>query len=279
MKPTIKYDSKEKKNSSLCIFASFHKGLYMDDFIHYFVDQLYGSNFDVVFVSNSVIADSDLAKLKKKCKRIIEKENLGLDFSAYKTGLLSEKYGTDYDHVLLTNVSIYGPLFPLEIILKKMEPFDFWGLTENYEISYHLQSYFLCFNSKVTKSDVWRGFWDNVVSLEDKEEIILSYEVGLTRLLMESSLFNYSSYIRYFDFAKHIKSLEGYYNDEGSQEMRTYNSTLYHWDILIEKYNFPFLKKTLVDRKEHWREAGIITSHWKKIIMENTRYPVQLIKE
>src|ERR1700756_2952341 len=111
---TTRYDSERKKQASLCIFASYHKGLYVDEFIYYYLNHLLECNFDIVFVSNSEISDFDLNKLNKICKRIIQKENIGLDFSAYKTGLLTENYGLNYDFTLLTNVSIYGPLFPLK---------------------------------------------------------------------------------------------------------------------------------------------------------------------
>lgn len=272
----VKYDSNITKNSSLCVFASYHKDLLVEDFIYYYLKQLHDSKFDIVFVSNSKIDECDVNKLKKICKRIIEKENIGLDFTAYKAGLAIENYGRSYEKVLLTNVSVYGPLFSLDPIFEKMKNFDFWGLTENYEIAYHLQSYFLCFNQKVTNSDVWRNFWDNVKNIESKEQIIVDYEVGLSRELITSSLFNYSSYINYFDFIKSVKERYGQYYDNGYKT----NLTLYYWDDIIIRHRFPFLKKTLIDKEKHWNEMGISIYNWEKVISKVSDYPlVAIIKE
>ena len=160
-----------------------------------------------------------------------------------------------------------------------MELFDFWGLSENYEIAYHLQSYFLYFNQKVTKSKVWQSFWDKVQDLENKEDIVVSYEIGLSRSLIESSLFNYSSYLKYFNFVNYLKSQHGFYFTDSSPEQKKYNSTLFYWDVIIEEFQFPFLKKILIDKKEEWKQGGIITSHWKEVITKNSDYPVKLITE
>jgi rhamnosyltransferase len=65
------------------------------------------------------------------------------------------------------------------------DPCDFWGMTDNLERSWHVQSYFVVFKRRVVDSDAFRLFWKNVQAHRDKTQVILDYELGLTRALTE----------------------------------------------------------------------------------------------
>jgi rhamnosyltransferase len=65
------------------------------------------------------------------------------------------------------------------------DPCDFWGMTDNTEIAWHLQSYFLVFKRPVIDSKDFAEFWKSIVPEQPKNQIIHKYEVGLTRYLTE----------------------------------------------------------------------------------------------
>jgi lipopolysaccharide biosynthesis protein len=91
------------------------------------------------------------------------------------------------DELVLTNSSVFGPLHPLGPIFRRMEgePCHFWGMTDNFEYRWHLQSYFLVFKRSVLEAEAFRRFWGSVLPYRSKGQIILSYEVGLTSFLLD----------------------------------------------------------------------------------------------
>src|SRR5258706_15691942 len=88
-----------------------------------------------------------------------------------------------WDELVLTNSSVFGPLFPLRESFDGMSgnPCDFWGMTGNHEIAWHLQSYFLVFRRNILHSPLFGQFWRTVLPRQDKKATIRNYEVGLTR--------------------------------------------------------------------------------------------------
>jgi lipopolysaccharide biosynthesis protein len=96
-----------------------------------------------------------------------------------------------YDELVLTNSSIFGPMFSMGPMFAQMEaaPCDFWGATDNHEIEWHLQSYFLTFKRRVLQSDAFARFFGSVLPYRDKWQIIRSYEVGMTAFLQQSGFF------------------------------------------------------------------------------------------
>jgi rhamnosyltransferase len=140
-----------------------------------------------IFVSNSPLAGRDLGELRSLCREVIVHDNVGYDFAMWKRALQSVDYGR-YDEVVLMNSSVYGPLFPMDGIFAGMGEVDcdFWGITECFRHLPHLQSYFLVFRKKVLSSPRFRFFWDGVLPYADKRQVILAYEVGLSRWLVES---------------------------------------------------------------------------------------------
>jgi hypothetical protein len=142
---------------------------------------------DLVFISNSSLADHDRALLSKSCSNIIVNNNTGYDFYMWKLGLESVDLSL-YDEVVLMNSSVFGPLFDMEEAFLRMGqlPCDFWGITECFQMQPHLQTYFLVFNKKVIASDAFKAFWCGILPYINKMQVIQSYEVGLTQWLVES---------------------------------------------------------------------------------------------
>jgi len=144
---------------------------------------------EVVFVSTSRLRESELNKIRPYTTSTLFRENAGFDFSMWKDALAFIDTSA-VDELILTNSSILGPLYPLLPIFERMgnDPCDFWGMTDTYQICWHIQSYFLVFKKSAIQSPVFRQFFDTVLPFRDKFQTIRSYEVALAPYLEENGL-------------------------------------------------------------------------------------------
>jgi rhamnosyltransferase len=170
---------------------------------------------------------------------------------------LAEYDLSGFDELLLTNSSIVGPLQPLARLWQNplADKCDFWGLTDNDEIAPHLSSYFLVFHKNVIRSECFAVLWKSVLPYADKDQIIRSYEVGLTIWLEQNgfkwkALYNQSDvFKRYAERRKKrsfsSKVLERLKRRGVPAQLPGRNTTLYYPDILIQS-GMPFLKASLL---------------------------------
>ena len=145
----------------------------------------------------------------------------------------------DIDSLIFANDSCYGPLFELEPIFAKLDRMnvDFWGITKNkfgmrkqndkYIVCVrpHLQSYFLVFNKNVFENEVFTTFINSIKVESEKNDVVISYEIGLFELLNNSG-FKSDFYIKDF------------YNYS--------NATILKWRQLITKSKCPFIKCSIL---------------------------------
>jgi lipopolysaccharide biosynthesis protein len=141
---------------------------------------------DVVFVSTSALPEPELDKVRPLCSRVGLKDNAGYDFGMWQHGLGWLDLSV-WDELVLANSSFFGPISPLRGVFERMtkDPCDFWGMTDSFEISWHLQSYFIAFKKKVLVSPALRQFFDAVLPYRDKDQVIRSYEIGMTKFMCE----------------------------------------------------------------------------------------------
>lgn len=171
----------------LALFAHFDAQNQLKRYIVYFLEQLRRECEDIYFVSTSQLSDAELNKIRPFCSRILLKDNRGMDFGMWQRAL-SDVDLSAYDQLVLSNSSVFGPICPLGPVFKRMDEStcDFWGVTDNVEIAWHLQSYFLVFKRLVLISPAFAAFWGSVLPYRNKEQVIRSYEVGLSTYLQEA---------------------------------------------------------------------------------------------
>lgn len=170
----------------LCLFAGYDSRGIIHDYVSYYLEQL-SSIADVHYLADCPMEGGELDKIKSYVKDARAFRHGKYDFGSWQELLKTigwEKVD-EYDHVILCNDSCYGPLFPLGDIIESMNSrnIDFWGISRNFEVAHHLQSFFLCFNREVTRNASFRLFFENITAKKDVWNVILSYEVELTRLL------------------------------------------------------------------------------------------------
>jgi lipopolysaccharide biosynthesis protein len=204
----------------------------------------------LVLVSNSPLDPAARQAMTGLCDHVIERENRGWDFGAWRDALARERMD-HWDHVILTNSSVIGPLHPLQQILEKMEGqnLDYWGLIQSRELLTHFQSFFLSFSKTVTGSSTWRDFWREVPDTNWKNRVIFSGEIGLSRCLQAAGFFS-KPWLAFEPFPKSIRLVPAvikpfrgwlYYPFDVNFCNR---SLILHQEIL--GCGFPYLKASLV---------------------------------
>jgi Rhamnan synthesis protein F len=150
------------------------------------VDALRQFADDHVFVSATELQTEDLEWVSART-RVLQRPNRGYDFASYKLGLQESELDR-FDEVVIMNDSVVFPLIPPPVIFETMQgrACDFWGLTMNYQIRPHVQSFFVCFRRDVVASHSFRAFWAAVGEASGRNEAIQRYEIGLSTTLLEA---------------------------------------------------------------------------------------------
>jgi rhamnosyltransferase len=162
-----------------------------------FVDQLATVCDRVILVTTSGLGrDGERWAATRPHVEVVQRPNVGHDFMSYRYGLEVAHVESGHE-VVLCNDSFVGTTVPLLRIWKRMQRrrCGFWGLTSNTEIAPHVQSYFMVFRHEAAGSEAFRSFWEGVTVLPDKKQVIHSYEVGLSRRLLEAG-FECAAYFR-----------------------------------------------------------------------------------
>ncbi len=141
---------------------------------------------EVHFVSTAGAPAEEMAKLDGIVASCRLCENLGYDFGMWQRATQDLVLG-DLDELVLTNSSVFGPIFPLAKVFDRMQDSacDFWGLSDNLDYEYHLQSYFIVLRRRLLRSGHLERFFASVLPYQYKHQVIRSYEVGLTHYLLD----------------------------------------------------------------------------------------------
>ncbi len=246
-----------KKN--LCIFSHFDPNNIIDSYVVYYLHKLSQCDCDIIFVSTCVnLSDIEKNKIKDICKKIIIKKNRGLDFGAYKHGLITEENLDNYEKLIFTNDSIYGPFFNLNNIISYGEKhhLDMWGATDSYMIKYHIQSYFIVFSRSLFLHPLFKKFWNRVYNLGLKNNIIIRYEIGMSQY-----------------FLKHGFKLSAYCSCPILENHMNHDPSHHSWDKLILNDQYPFIKRMLIRNNPH----QVKIHHWRELINKVSQFDTDLI--
>lgn len=292
----------------LTLFVHWDKDNIIDDYVVHYLEQLSQFTDDILFISNSDINENEQNKIKSIVKWIYKRENIGYDFMAWADGFQFLGYDTilKYDEVIMANDSCYAPLFDFKELFDKINQsdFDLVGITDNYELDYHLQSFFIIFKKKVILSDVFQKFWADIDIKESKYQLINDYEVGLTQALLKegfkieaiyrtskwkqilSTIFVFPKLLRlvYTNYQKSKKAsnetekkvnLINKYSKSKLFAIRGVSPVIVYWKELFDNRN-PFLKIQLL-RENPLRDKNI--KHWEEFFQDKTHYQLNLIKK
>jgi GT2 family glycosyltransferase len=244
----------EKKHNIITLFSHFDANDEIKEYVIHYIKAL--SHFtDIIFITTAEkLKGINLEQIKPYCKDIIIKKNIGYDFGAWKSGL--DYLDSDlelYEKLILCNDSVYGPFLSLGDICKKMSHYDLWSMTDNHEIEYHLQSYFMAYSSKAFKHEIFTQFWKNIKIYPNKQALIENNEIGFSQQFIDSEL-----------------SCGVYFS---AKDKYFVNVLQYYWKELITEYQFPFIKKEVLITNP----LGLDIGQWEDVISSSSNYDITLI--
>ncbi|MDR0603404.1 MAG: methyltransferase domain-containing protein [Bacteroidales bacterium] len=198
--------------SRIAIFASFNKKHKIDETVIYYLSELKKAVDAIFFIADNPIYKKELEKIKDLVYYYRFNPHGEYDFGSYKIGFLYAKENGFFKNkqFVFCNDSCIGPFRPFSEFFNKMpNDCDFYGLTANRRgiarinvrrcfifnrIKYigtydkHIQSYFFVISQKVFSSTYFIEFLTSVKHQKTKEDIIINYEIGLSRLLHQHGI-------------------------------------------------------------------------------------------
>ena len=271
----------DKKASRCAIFVFYDKYGIVDRYITFFLEGLKKCVDRVIVVCNGELNDAGMQAFKTITDEVIVRPNVGYDVTAYKCGLehISFEKFNDYDEILLTNSTMFGPIYPFEEMFEKMDEkdLDFWGMTVFHKhegdpfgtieygyIPKHIQSFFMVFRKSLTTSEEFKDFWKTFPEIKGYKDAVGKFETVFTKKI-EDKGFKWDVYCN-------SDELEGY----------TYEPMRDYARYLIEEKRCPIMKKRAFfqDYEEAFSRSGGETVYEAfNYIDMHTDYDVDMIWE
>jgi lipopolysaccharide biosynthesis protein len=170
----------------LALYAHHDHAAVVRPFVLHHLRKLREDCDDVVFVSTAPLPPAEVARVEPYARDVLLKENVGYDFGMWQAALRRHDVAA-YDELVLSNSSTFGPVWSMRRIFAEMSAreCDVWGMSDNVDIAWHLQSYFLVFKRSAFSAPIFSAFWDSVLPYRSKRQVIRSYEVGLSALFQD----------------------------------------------------------------------------------------------
>ncbi len=256
---------RDEKNplKKICYFSSYDCDGVVDESVFHYLSELERLDFGIVFITtSSTISDGDLDRLKSMTKAVIHRANLGYDFYSWKVGMTAYPASPDTHCVLLVNDSVYGPLFPLEQILKHMDVAqrDMVGITDSWEPSYHIQSYFMYCKNEIIRSGFLHRFFQNVKVVSKRRDIIRLYELGFSQRLSAEG-FKIGALVDYREL------YSKYFAPTMDRPEFKNDPSIFFWKELVTNFLSPFIKRKIF--KVWDSNADLILQAIKRVIEKN----------
>lgn len=253
----------------LALYVFFEKNGIVRHFNKFYLESLKTVSQKVVVIINGKLSVAGREQLRGLSVEILVRENIGLDFSAWKEAIEEIGYSnvSQYDELILCNCSCYGPVYSFASIFEKMSTLkcDFWGLYRHPSIEglfpEHLQSYFIVLRKSVLASPEFTKYWRNLNTARTWQEAV-NQEVQFTKYFEDSGFLSHS----YID-----ASLHGVVS----------NPSIFYPQVLL-KMGFPLIKRKIFSEQydiflEH--SNGTQANDVLKYLENYTNYPIEYIYE
>lgn len=251
------------------IFAHYDSNNYIHSYVVYYIAKLFEISNTIIFVSDSNLTLKETQKIQKYCTKIIAQHHGEYDFGSYKRGFMycvQNNMLHNINELVFCNDSCFGPIGKnrFKELFETMErkTSDFWGISinnfglekqyENYvyiQNKPHVQSYFFVCKPKVFNSIWFIEFMNSVQKEEVKNEIIIKYEQGLTKICKQNEC-SIGSYLTF---------------DPDKRELaKNWQQTIMENGLLIKKSQFKDILLHL-RRIKHYKWIFIIKYSIKQI--------------
>ena len=271
------WNAHPSRTGKLCLFAHWDPHGIIDDYVLHYLRRIADHGYSIRLASTSShLEPTSLARAQQICDQVIWRRNVGVDFGSWREAERSSARLAEFDELLLTNDSVFGPIHDLGPTLAHIhaEPASLWGLTDNLENGPHLQSYFLAIPGETLRSPTFRRFWTRMTPLAHKWSVIHRYEGGLSRQVLAAggtirAVFPMDQVL---ELARSLG--EGYQYKLDLDAGKPMNSTLLAWDILVRERKFPLIKTDVFKRDLYESRA---LQHWPDLFPTESKPLVEVI--
>lgn len=276
------------------VYVHFDRSGMVHDYVLVALRELVDNGYSITFVSNSPkLEQSQIELVRPLVREVVHRRNVGYDFAAYRDGIARLPAPETIERLILSNDSVYGPLFPLARTIEVAEAMqvDAFGITDSWEIRYHLQSYFLIFFPNSIRSRAFQKFWARFPTISEKTWLIRNGEVRLSTVLARSKL-RLGALCPYWDVSRKMLAKLDEMDLGGRSPMMTSermfhrhvkgmiiagqpnNPSHYFWESLIVDWNCPFLKRELLQ----FNPVGVPRPwEWEAVLRAHTAYDTNLV--
>ncbi|MDF2560603.1 MAG: hypothetical protein K0R99_2049 [Microbacterium sp.] len=253
----------------LIIYAVWDRRGEIEDYVLFALDALRSHATRIVVVVNGTLTPAARDRLDGRADVVIVRENVGFDIGAHKAGL--EHVGvsvSDYDEIILTNDTWFGPVRPFAPVLERMAaaPVDFWGMTDHPALDpnpftgkdvlpYHLQSFWIAVRPQLFLSEAWRDYWHALPEMATVQDAVLLHEANFTRHFAEQGF-------------RHAVAFP-------SSDFPSEHPALFNADLLIEA-GCPLLKRRPFLHWPPFLDRHAVIGRWVMETAERHGYPIDL---
>lgn len=237
-----------------CIFAHYDASGGIKTYVRMHLAALRKICDTIIFVTTSERDRKIRAEIQGLVDDFQSVENKGYDFGMWQRAI-SKLPVHKIDELVLTNSSVLGPVWPLESCFEQMRdlPVDIWSMTDNHELLWHMQSYFLVFRARALHSAAFKQFWRQLLPYRDKWQTILSYELGLSTYFRENDFYLRALYPSH--------SVDDRSWQQNTSETPRPRNPVMAWPQELMRLGFPYVKIELLRENPYKIDLAHIYQH------------------
>jgi rhamnosyltransferase len=148
--------------------------------------------FNIIYVTNLKVNAELRMFLSKYVDVLIERPNYGRDIAGYKEGfnfILNNNMNAVED-LLFTNDTIIYPVINADQFWRDLYSHSsvITGAYVSYQISRHIQSYFLLCKNRICYSEKFKQYWRQYKCSNSRQKVIVEGEIGFSQWMINSGI-------------------------------------------------------------------------------------------
>ncbi len=275
------------------VYVSYSRWSLVSDYVVAQVASLAATGRRVIFITHSRrLCAADLTRLQPYVAEVLHRRNFGHDFGAYKDGVARLDRAA-LDSLILMNDSCYGPFGGLDRVeaAALASGADLFGITDSWDIGYHLQTYFVWIGPRALRAPAFGAFWRTLLPSQPRSLVIANGEVRFTRKLLRAGL-RAAALCPYTEAAARAQAAAQRALDSGAplpggqraylenladgiMAGTRYNPTHSFWNVLLSECGSPFVKRELL----RMNPVGIPgVAHWERVVAAQPGADLDIIR-
>jgi lipopolysaccharide biosynthesis protein len=204
-----------------------------------------GEFFPKILLISTALERAEVSKVPREVE-VQVRPNIGYDFYSYRQGLLQllnqPDAGARLDEICLMNssfVCLDGRRFLQRLLRDEQQLSECFGLVKSWQFAEHVQSYVLILKRPVFSDARVVRWWTNMVPLSQRDLVIVNYEIGFSRLLVQLGYRLSAAYDHRTALSEAVKRL----GSESAQEAELnamlnamLNPSHFHWLELLREF-------------------------------------------